>query len=48
MTVAVGAASLPEGGLVVASVSVSTRRQSDIRGLATAGRTVRLVSGSAV
>jgi len=42
-TVVLGAAPVP-GGLVlpVASVSVSTRCQSDMRGLGTAGRTVRL------
>jgi hypothetical protein len=33
---------LPDGVLAVASVSVSTRRQSDVRGLVTAGRAVRL------
>ncbi len=34
-------------GAVVTSVSVSTRRQSDMRGLGTAGRSVRLSGGSA-
>ena len=48
MAVAVDTASVAGCALVVASVSVSTRCQSDMRGLVTAGRTVRLVSGSAV
>jgi len=43
MTVVVDAASVDRvTWLVVASVSASTRRQSDMRGLVTAGRTVRL------
>ena len=41
MTVVVDAASSAVGRLLVTSVSVSTRRQSDIRGLVTAGRVVR-------
>jgi hypothetical protein len=44
MTVVVDTASVDWAIVVVASVSVSTRRQSDIRGLATAGRTVRLAA----
>jgi len=41
-TVAVDTAPVDRMIMVVARVSVSTRRQSDIRGLVTAGRTVRL------
>ena len=47
-TVAVDTTSVDRVIAVVTSVSVSTCRQSDMRGLGTAGRSVRLSSGSAV